>query len=136
MSASNGNIANPHYQRIVEIIDYHFESKGKIFSYCMTDGGMVSVAVYSDEGDHIFWHYMLDELSDPVCDAWHAEPEGKRWEYFELVINDADFTFNFTYPTEIDPEESWSDREVRLLKKHLGKKPVDYGSSDGWVYPD
>ncbi len=133
MSTSDGSVRQPHYQHIVDIIDDHVASAGKIFSYCMTDGGMVSIAVYSDEGDQILRHEMLDELSDPVVDAWRSEPEDRRWEYFELVINDNDYTFDFTYPEEIDPEETWSDREVRLLEKHLGKKPVDYGSSDGWI---
>lgn len=133
MSTSDGSVRQPHYQRIVDIIDDHVASAGKIFSYCMTDGGMVSIAVYSDEGDQILRHEMLDELSDPVVDAWRSEPEDRRWEYFELVINDNDYTFDFTYPEEIDPEETWSDREVRLLEKHLGKKPVEYGSSDGWI---
>lgn len=136
MNKHSSRKAQPHYQRIVDIIVNHVASAGKIFSYCMTDGGMVSIAVYSDEGDHILWHYMLDELSDPVCDAWHAEPEGKRWEYFELVINDADFTFDLTYPEEVDRDETWSERETRLLEKHLGRKPVDFGSPEGWVYPD
>lgn len=133
MSTSDGSVRQPHYQHIVDIIDDHVASAGRIFSYCMTDGGMVSIAVYSDEGDQILRHEMLDELSDPVVDAWRSEPEDRRWEYFELVINDNDYTFDFTYPEEIDPEETWSDREVRLLEKHLGKKPVEYGSSDGWI---
>jgi hypothetical protein len=136
MDAHDGSDRQKHYQRIVDIIVNHVESAGKIFSYCMADDGFVSIAVYSDEGDHILRHEMLDELADPVLDAWYAEPKGKRWEYFELVVNDADFTFDFTYPGEFDPKEGWSDREIRLLENQFGKKPVDYGSPDGWVYPD
>ncbi len=134
MSVRTSPEAHAHYQRIVDTIDHRVESKGKIFSYCMADDGFVSIAVYSDEGDHILQHDLLDDLADPVADAWYADREGKRWEYFELVINDADFTIDFTYPGDFDPQESWHDREMRLLQKHLGKKPIDCGQ--GWVYPD
>ena len=133
MSIGDRSDTQSPYQRIVDIIDDHVASAGKIFSYCMTDGGMVSVAVYSDEGDHILRHEMLDELSDPVVDAWRSEPENMRWEYFELVINDDDYTFDFTYPGEFDPDETWSERDLRLTEKNLGKKPIDYGSSEGWI---
>ena len=136
MGSSDSADRQAKYRRIVDIIDKFVDSEGKIFSYCMADDGFVSIAVYSDEGDHILRHDMLDELSDPVLDAWYAEPKGKRWEYFELIINDADFTFDFTYPGEFDPDEGWSDRETRLLEKNLGRKPVDYGSAEGWVYPE
>ncbi len=134
MSASIGRKVQPPYQRIVDLIDEQVQSGGKIFSYCMADDGFVSIAVYSDEGDHILQHDMLDALADSVGNAWYAEPKDKRWEYFELVVNDADFTFEFTYPGEFDPDEGWSEREIRLLQKHLGKKPIDCGQ--GWVYPD
>jgi hypothetical protein len=72
---------------------------------------------------------MLDELAYPVLDAWKAEPEGKRWEYFELVIDDATFTIDFTYPGEFDPDEGLMDRLRRLLEKHFGNKPINNGSS-------
>lgn len=133
---NNYNDRQHLYQRIVDIIAEHVATNGKIFSYCMADDGFVSIAVYSDEGDHVTQHELLDELAQPVLDAWYTQPEDKRWEFFELIINEEDFSFNFTYPGEFDPDEGWSEREVRLLEMHLGKKPVDYGSPDGWVYPD
>jgi hypothetical protein len=123
------------YQRIVDIIDEHVDSTGKILSYCVADDGYVSIAVFSDEGDHVLRHEMLDELAYPVLDAWKAEPADKRWEYFELTIDDEKFDFSFTYPGEFDPEEGSMDRQRELLRKHFGKKPVDFGIGE-WSYPD
>ncbi len=111
-------------QELTNIVDGRPEG---VFLYVEIGQGWVSSSVFKDEGEAV--HYLdVDDsdLSDLLFEAWHAEPEGKRWSVMEYAIKDGQFSVSLKYPEEIDVDTMDPKHREDALRARYGDKPVVY----------
>jgi hypothetical protein len=95
--------------------------------YARLDRNMVGPSIFKDRGrDVLYRDPDLDRLGDALLDLWEAQDSDDRWAEMEYVIRDGKFDVTYTYPDEIDPDEMWNDRTVRVVSRHFGDKPIVY----------
>lgn len=98
-----------------------------LYLYVEIGRGWVSPNVFKDEGNSVRWlDYEGRLLNDLLFEAWHLEPEGKRWSVMEYEIHDGKFEVSFKYPEEIDVEAMDHDHREDALRARYGDKPVVY----------
>lgn len=87
----------------------------------------VGPSIFKDCGDHILYRDPdLDRLGDALLDLWETQPSDKRWAEMEYIVQGNRFRAIFTYPDEIDAEESSLDRRSRIVRRHFGDKRIIY----------
>ena len=96
--------------------------------YAEVADGFVGCAVFKDLGTHILYRSNIGELMRPLLDLWGSEPPDRRWNEIEYILRDDEFQVRFVYSEEIDPDEEFDDRCVRVVKKLFGDKPIVYPS--------
>lgn len=95
--------------------------------YAKLDRNMVGPSIFKDRGNHVLYRRPdLRDLGDALLDLWEAQETDDRWAEMEYVIRDGKFEVTYTYPDEIDQDEMWSDRTIRVVRRHFGDKPIKY----------
>jgi len=98
-----------------------------VFLYVEIGPGWVSPSVFKEEGKVVrFLDFDQSDLYDLLIEAWHAEPEGKRWSVMEYAIKDGHFSVSFKYPEEIDVDTMDPKHREDALRARYGDKPVIY----------
>ncbi len=120
-----GPLMNQIGQELADIVGGDPEG---VFLYVEIGEGWVSPSVFKEDREVV--RYLDSEqtgLDDLLFEAWHAEPEGKRWSVMEYDIKDGKFDAVFKYPEEVDVETVQDDlRRDEALRKRYGDKPVVY----------
>jgi hypothetical protein len=96
------------------------------FLYAEVASQMVEMSIFKDLGDHLLFRLPMNELSDILLELWEAAPTEKRWSAMQYKIEGGRFDASFTYPEEMDPEESAGDRRRRILQQRYANKRVLY----------
>lgn len=120
-----GLLMNEIGQRLSDIADGDPEG---VFLYVEIAEGWVSPSVFKEDGKTV--RYLDSEqtgLDGLLFEAWHAEPEGKRWSVMEYGIKDGRFSVEFKFPEEVDVETVQDDeRRDEALRRRYGDKPIIY----------
>jgi hypothetical protein len=98
--------------------DYPLEGT---FLYVEAESMMVDMSI-KDLGDAILFRLSMRALSGVLLDLWEAADPKKRWATMEYRIVGGKFTASFTYPEDIDPNESTMDRRERIMQQRYGNK--------------
>jgi hypothetical protein len=106
-------------------IDITYPLEGT-FLYAEVQSQVTAASIFKDLGDHLLFRWPMNELHDILLDLWESEPSGRRWAAMEYRIDGDKFTASFTYPEELDPAESNSDRRERILQRRYGNKRIVY----------
>ena len=98
-----------------------------VFLYVEVGKGWISPNVFKEEETSVRWlDPSNEELIDLLFEAWHLEPEGKRWSVMEYDVKDGKFDVSFKFPEEVDVESMDHDRREDALVARYGDKPVIY----------
>ncbi len=96
------------------------------FLYAEVASQMVEMSIFKDLGDHLLFRLPINELSDALLELWEAAPPEKRWSAIQYKIEGGRFDASFTYPEEMNPEESAGDRRRHILQQRYANKQVLY----------
>lgn len=95
--------------------------------YATLDRNTVAPSIFKDRGDHVLYRWPdLRDLGDALLDLWEAQGTGDRWSEMEYIVRDGKFEVTYTYPDEIDPDEEPMARRDRIVRHHLGDRPIKY----------
>ncbi|MEH3035697.1 MAG: hypothetical protein PGN23_04255 [Sphingomonas adhaesiva] len=87
----------------------------------------VSPAIFKSTGNHIMYRDPdMNLLVKKLWDFWRSQTEDMRWCEIEYFAKDGNFTLSYTYPDEVDADETSLDRRDRIVKKYFGERPVIY----------
>jgi hypothetical protein len=103
-------------------------------AYCYNEARdmWLSLSAYHDEGNRIVYYSPSREFGDAVEDLWHAREHENRWGAMRYEIVDGQFSVEFDYPDQFDPDEDENIREDRALKARFGDKPIYYPPPEDW----
>jgi hypothetical protein len=95
--------------------------------YAELDRNVVSPSIFKELGNEILYrHPDLDRLGDALLDLWEAQSAEDRWVEIECLVRDGTFDVTYVYPDEIDPEEDFTERRDRVVRRHFGDKRIVY----------
>jgi hypothetical protein len=94
--------------------------------YAKVAENMVSAAIFTEDGNKIQYHWSSDKWTYPLLDLWEEAGPEQRWAELEYLVSKGKFHATFTYPEEIDPDEDDFARRRRIVRRHLGDKPIVY----------
>jgi hypothetical protein len=126
-------IFEQYYQNIgSDVLEVASESIGKILFYCeVEDGAMTSDIFYLTDKDKVKYKYANTKLKLYVYDFWEkwsSYPENQEWRAMTYVIEDGDFSVEFTYPDKIDIEAPYYERRPHIIERHFSNADVDYSN--------
>ncbi len=130
--------ANNHEELLLDVAkalaeDKEYPIDGTLL-YAMLDYNMVGPSIFKESENHIIYRWPdLNRVGNALLRLWEAQADERAWSEIEYLIRDGKFEVTYTYPDEIDPEESWEDRRDRVVKRHFGDKPIVYPP---WPPPD
>lgn len=102
------------------------------YAYVEAEEMMLSPSLFHDVGNRVVYYSPSSELCEAIWDLWYAEPEEKRWATMHYEIADGQFSVEFGYEENADPEELSMDRRDRILKARYGDKPIYYPPPEDW----
>ena len=102
------------------------------YSYTEVREMWMAPSAYHDEGNRVVYYSPSREFGDAVEDLWYEREPGKRWEAMRYEIADGQFSVEFDYPDQLDPEEDYDGRRERALKARYGDKPIYYRPPEDW----
>ena len=121
------------YQTIGEAaLDMADDLSGKLLIYAEVEDGTSSCALfYETEAGIVRYRRcseLLWELIDSFWESWQEDPRNHEWRVMCYVIEGGKFRIDYTYPDQIDEDESESDRRPSAITKHFADKKVDYSN--------
>jgi hypothetical protein len=102
------------------------------FSYTEVREMWMAPSAYHDEGNRVVYYRPSREFGDAVEDLWYEREPEKRWEAMRYEIVDGQFSVEFDYPDQFDPDEDYNVRQERALKARYGGKPIVYPKPEDW----
>ena len=102
------------------------------FSYTEVREMWMGPSAYHDEGNRVVYHDPSRKFCDAIWDLWYKREPEKRWGAMRYEIIDGEFSVEFDYPDQFDPNEDENDREERALKARYGAKPIYYPPPEDW----
>lgn len=96
------------------------------FLYVEAASQMADMSIFKDMGDHLLFRLSMEDLFPTLLDLWEASDPKKRWAAMQYWIEDGRFTASFTYPKDIDRNESTMTRRDRIIRQRYGNKRVVY----------
>jgi hypothetical protein len=111
-------------QLIADILDEKGPEGG--FVYAEAGDMWQEVSIFKDLGNQVIYRSPSEALFEAVQDLWESSDDDKKWAALSYTISDGKFEAHFTFPDDIDPEESSFERSERALRERYGDKPVDY----------
>ena len=100
------------------------------YSYTEVREMWMGPSAYHDEGDRVVYCDPSLEFCDAVEELWYEREAEKRWGAMRFEIVDGQFSVEFDYPDQFDPNEDEDVREERALKARYGDKPIYYAPPD------
>lgn len=122
-----GDMLNGIGQHLGDILEHHPEGT---YMYAEVDEGSCGAGVFLDEGEQVVYYRPSDELIDALFDLWGFAEADKKWAVLHYEVKNGAFAARFSYPDQIDPEESIVERRERALYERYGDKPVIYPEPD------
>jgi hypothetical protein len=88
------------------------------------DEGFYSIGIFQDEGNRVFSYAPSKELSDVMEDFWRdwTPPQWPVVMHYE--VSNGQFSVEFEYAEQHDPEHSSSDRLKQALVARYGDKTI------------
>lgn len=123
-----GDMLNAIGQHLCDIIEQHPDGT---YMYAEVGEGSCEAGVFLDEGQQVVYFEPNDELFDALFDLWAFAEADKKWAVLHYEVKDGTFEARFSYPDQLDPDESGFDRRERALLERYGEKPVIYPKQDG-----
>jgi hypothetical protein len=102
------------------------------YSYTEVREMWMGPSAYHDEGNRVVYYDPSREFCDAIWDLWYEQEAGLRWGAMRYEIADGEFSVEFDYPDQFDPNEDENDREARALKARYGDKPIYYPPPEGY----
>ena len=102
------------------------------FAYVEVQEMWMAPSAFHDEGNRVVYLRTSHEFDEAVEDLWYAKEAGLRWEAMRYEIVDGEFSVEFDYPDQFDPDESCDVRQDRALKARYGDKPIHYPPPEDW----
>lgn len=96
------------------------------FSYTEAREMWMSPSVYHDEGNRVVCYRPSMEFCDAVEELWYAREPEARWEAMRYEIVDGQFSVEFDYSDQLDPNKYADARQDRAVKARFGDKPIIY----------
>ncbi len=96
------------------------------FAYVEVREMWMAPSAYHDEGNRVVYLRTSLEFDEAVEDLWYAKEAGLRWEAMRYEIVDREFSVEFDYPDQFDPDENHNDRRESALSARYGDKPIYY----------
>lgn len=122
-----GDMLNGIGQHLADILEQHPDGS---YMYAEVDEGSCEAGVFLDEGEQVVYFDPSDELFDALFDLWEFAEADKKWAVMHYEVKNGAFAVRFSYPDQIDPEESSVERRGRALQERYGDKPVIYPEPD------
>ncbi len=122
-----GDMLNGIGQHLADILEQHPDGS---YMYAEVDEGSCEAGVFLDEGEQVVYFDPSDELFDALFDLWEFAEADKKWVVLHYEVKNGAFAVRFSYPDQIDPEESSVERRERALQERYGDKPVIYPEPD------
>ena len=122
-----GDMLNGIGQHLADILEQHPDGS---YMYAEVDEGSCEAGVFLDEGEQVVYFDPSDELFDALFDLWEFAEADKKWVVLHYEVKNGAFAVRFSYPDQIDPEESIVERRERALYERYGDKPVIYPEPD------
>lgn len=102
------------------------------YSYTEVQEMYMAPSAYHDEGNRVVCYRPSPGFCDAIWDLWYKQEPEKRWAAMRYEIVDGQFSVEFDYPEQHDPNELDDYREERALKARYGDKPIVYPKPDDW----
>lgn len=102
------------------------------FAYVEVREMWMAPSAFHDEGNRVVYLRTSIEFDEAVEALWYTKEAGLRWEAMHYEIVDGQFSVEFDYPDQLDPDESCDDRRERALKARYGDKPIYYPPPEDW----
>jgi hypothetical protein len=122
-----GDMLNGIGQHLADILEHHPDGT---YMYAEVSAGSCDAGVFYDEGEQVVYYDPSDELFDALFDLWEFAEADKKWAVLHYEVKNGAFAVRFSYPDQIDPEESIVERRGRALHERYGDKPVIYPEPD------
>jgi hypothetical protein len=122
-----GDMLNGIGQHLADILEHRPDGT---YMYAEVSAGSCDAGVFYDEGEQVFYYDPSDELLDALFDLWELAEADKKWAVLHYEVKEGAFDARFSYPDQIDPEESIVERRGRALQERYGDKPVIYPEPD------
>lgn len=122
-----GDMLNGIGQHLADILEQHPDGS---YMYAEVDEGSCEAGVFLDEGEQVVYFDPSDELFDALFDLWEFAEADKKWAVMHYEVKNGAFAVRFSYPDQIDPQESSVERRGRALQERYGDKPVIYPEPD------
>lgn len=103
-----------------------------IYAYAEVRDMFMSAGVYQDEGNRVAYYTPKHDFAEAVEDLWHLRTQEERWGAMRYEIVDGEFSVEFDYPDQFDPNEDEDVRQERALKARYGDKPIYYPPPEDW----
>ena len=116
----------PLYARIGELIAAESEDpRRRMFFYTTVHtGGVVTMTLAEDRGNHVFYRSPSDDIADAVTTLWNAQDGPDRWIEMLFVMENGKFDAKLFYADMLDPAEDEFERMDRVAIEVLGDKPA------------
>jgi hypothetical protein len=111
-------------QLIADVL--HGENPNGAFMYAEAGDRWQEISIFKDLGNHLTFRFGSAELGNAVQRLWEVEAPDKKWATLCYTISEGKFDADFTFPEDLDPEETSLDRRARARIIRFGDKPVDY----------
>jgi hypothetical protein len=124
------------YQKIgAEVLSSIEDLNGKALIYAEVEDGALSDGILYEKGMNRtptfkFCSAELSELIYSLWEEWKKNAKNKEWKGIAYLIEDGDFTLDFTYPDQMQSDEDMPERRPRVFKKYFGDVEIDYSDPD------
>lgn len=106
---------------------------GKLLIYAEVEDGAIACCMLYDKGEQRiptfkFCSPSLKEFLSDLWERWNEIPEYKEWRAVAYLVADGDFTIDFTYPDQIDSDETLQQRRPNVFRRYFGDVTIDYSN--------
>jgi hypothetical protein len=107
--------------------------EGKLLVYAEIEDGAISSCMLYEKGEQCiptfkFCSPSLKEFLIALWERWNEIPENKEWRAVAYLISDGDFTIDFTYPEQLDADETLQQRRPNVFSRYFGDATIDYSN--------
>ena len=107
--------------------------EGKLLVYAEIEDCTIASGMLYDKGEQRiptfkFCSPALKEFLSDLWERWNEISENKEWRAVAYLISDGDFTIDFTYPEQIDVDETLQQRRSNVFQYYFGDVAIDYSN--------
>jgi hypothetical protein len=118
-------------QHVADIVGAH---PNDTFLYVEADAGSRDAGIFQDIGDKVIYHDPTDDLFDDIGRLWEMAEPDKKWAVMLYDVKEGKFDAQFTFPEDLNLDDSIYDRREHALATRYGDKPVIYPEPGDWFH--